>query len=314
MSHPSRTSTTGSSLHLLVAAGLCWGTGGVTGHALTEVAHLSPLAVAAYRLLLGGGLLVLVLLVARLRPRGRAGWRRIGAVAVLAAVSQACYFAAVTISSVPLATLMTIGSAPILVVLAQAVGRRRIPSRRVVKPVVIGLAGLALLVGAPSAQTAASMVAGVVSSGLSGAGFAALTLLGRRPVPGLDDVTSTGYGFALGGVVLSGVTVVTAGTVGVLAVTPSVGAVGLLVLMATVPTAVAYSLYFRGLRGSTAATATVVALLEPLTGTVLAAALLGQTLSAAAVLGAVLLCGSVLDTGRSHRRQRRADADSWTPS
>lgn len=301
-----------SSISLLVAAGLCWGTGGVTGYALSDVAHLSALAVATYRLLLGGGLLVLVLSLAGSWPTSAAAWRRIGAVAALAATFQACFFAAVMLSSVPLATLTTIGIAPILVVVTTSVTSRRLPRWPVVRPVVIGLAGLALLVGTPGGQSLAATLAGAALSAISGAGFAALTLLGRRPVPGLTDATSTGFGFALGGVVLAAITVASAGTVDVLAVAPSGAALGLLLFMATVPTAVAYSLYFRGLRHSTATTATVVALLEPLTGTILAAVLLGQTLSVAALLGAVLLSVSILDTGRSHLRQGSAEMDAPT--
>ncbi|HTD59166.1 MAG TPA: EamA family transporter, partial [Gemmatimonadaceae bacterium] len=60
-----------------------------------------------------------------------------------------------------------------------------------------------------------------------------------------------------------------------------------------VPTAVAYTLFFHGLASVTAASATVIALLEPLTGTVLAIALLGDRLSPAGIVGGVLLGVSI---------------------
>ena len=48
----------GSGVPLLVLAGLAWGTGGLLGTLLGRETGLTPLAVAAYRLTLGG-LLVL---------------------------------------------------------------------------------------------------------------------------------------------------------------------------------------------------------------------------------------------------------------
>ncbi|GAA3394312.1 DMT family transporter [Cryptosporangium minutisporangium] len=297
-------SSSRSSFALLVAAGVCWGTGGVTGRALTEVGSVSAPAVAAYRLLLGGGLLVVALLIVGRVPRGTRAWRRVGAIAALAAAFQASYFAAVAVSSVTVATLLTIGSAPILVVVADALAARRLPSWADVRPVATGVVGLGLLVGAPTGQSLGATLAGAALSVLAGAGFALLTLVGRRPVPNLDEATSTGYGFLLGGTALAIVSSTTAG----LGVDLSLASIGLLCLLATVPTAVAYLLYFRGLRGSTAATATVVALLEPLTGTVLAVSLLGEQLSVPVVLGAVLLLASVVDSGRTRAGTPRHEA------
>ena len=81
----------------------------------------------------------------------------------------------------------------------------------------------------------------------------------------------------------------------------SARSLGLLVLFATVPTALAYTLFFRGLQGATASVATVVALLEPLTGTVLAVIIFGDRLSGLGLLGAVLLLLSVVDAGLGGR-------------
>ncbi|TQS39642.1 EamA family transporter [Cryptosporangium phraense] len=279
---------------MLVVAGVCWGTGGVTGRALSEVGGLSAPAVAAYRLLIGGALLVVVLAVRRRRPRGGAAWRRVLAVAGLAAVFQASYFSAVAVSSVTISTLIAIGSAPLLVLAVDAVTTRRLPERATIRPVLLGLTGLALLVGAPTGQSLGRTLAGVGLSLVAGAGFALLTLLGRRPVDGLDEATTTGYGFLLGGTGL----LLALGTSADLGVRLSLTSLGLLALLGTVPTALAYTLYFRGLRSSTAVTATVVALLEPLTATVLAVALLGERLSVPAAVGAVVLLISVVDSGR----------------
>ncbi len=275
----------------LVVAGMLWGTGGLTGTLLARVTGLAPLAVAGYRLATGGALLVGYLaLTGRRLPTGRAAWTRIGTIGLLAALFQGSFFGAVALTSVSLATLVTIGTAPVLVLAAERVtGRRRIDAR-VLTTVALALTGLGLLVGTPSG--ARSPLAGVALAVVAAAGFATVTLVGSVPVAGLDELTTTGYGFVLGALVLLPVA---AGTVGV-GFAPSGPALGLLGLLGTGPTAVAYTLYFRGLRSVPAGTAAVLALLEPLTGAVLAALILGDRLGTAGVLGAVLLGAAVVLT------------------
>ena len=108
------TSRPSAGLFCLVISGLLWGTGGLTGSLLGRVAGLSPIAVAACRLTAGGVLIVCYLTATRRTwPSGRAAWVRITVIGLLAAIFQSCYFAAVSLTSVPLATLITIGAAPL---------------------------------------------------------------------------------------------------------------------------------------------------------------------------------------------------------
>lgn len=233
-----------SGLPLLAAAGVLWGTGGLLGRLLDDIADLGPAAVATYRLGLGGALICAVLLGTRRRwPRGRAAWRRVAATGVLAATFQGCFFGAVALTSVSLATLVTIGSAPVVVLTVEWCTRRRGADRRTVAAVVLALVGLGLLVGVPAdGPGAGAVAAGATLAVLAGSGFAAITLLAARPVPGLDDLTTTGCAFVLGGALLLPLAVGTSG----LAFRPDPASVGLLVALATVPTALAYTLYFRG--------------------------------------------------------------------
>ncbi len=120
----------GTGLACLVAAGLLWGTGGLTGSLLGRSSGLPALSVAAYRLLSGGTLIIVFLvLTGRRWPAGRAAWTRVAAIAGLAAIFQSCYFTAVSLTSVSLATLVTIGSAPVLVLAAERVRGRRAGAR-----------------------------------------------------------------------------------------------------------------------------------------------------------------------------------------
>lgn len=291
----------------LIAAGVLWGTGGLTGTLLGRVASVSPLTVAACRLSVGGVVLVTLLLVTgRRRPTGRAAWLRVLTFGALGATYQVCYFAAVSLTGVSLATLVTIGSAPVMVLVAEAVtGRRRLDGRGV-GTMALALAGLALLVGLPSGGLGLGTV--LVGAGLalvSAAGFAVITLLGAKPVPGLDGVTTTGYGFLAGGAVLVLVAATTTGLAG----RPSVAAFGLLVFLGVGPTALAYGLFFRGLLPAGPRTAALLALLEPLTGTLLAVALLGERLDAAGVAGAALLGAAVVIAAVSGTTRRDGETE-----
>ena len=265
----------GTGLACLMAAGLLWGTGGLTGTLLGRSSGLPALSVAAYRLAAGGALIIVFLvLTGRRWPAGRAAWTRIAAIAGLAAVFQSCYFTAVALTSVSLATLVTIGSAPVLVLAAERARGRR-AGRLAGCATALALAGLGLLAGLPSGGfTESAVLASAGMAVLAAAGFATLTLISARPVAGLDDLTATGFGFTLGGLVLLPLAAAT-GRVGF---TPDPVTLGLLAALGTGPTAVAYTLYFRGLRTAPAGTAALLSLLEPLTGTVLAALILGDRL------------------------------------
>jgi DME family drug/metabolite transporter len=284
----------GTGLLYLVSSGLLWGTGGLTGTLLSRVAGLSALAVAACRLTAGGVLIVIFLTLAgRRRPAGRAAWTRIAVIGALAALYQGCYFTAVSLTSVALATLVTIGTAPVIVL-----GVYRVTGRRAgrLAPVAacLALTGLGLLVGLPSGFSETAVLASAGMAVLAACGFAAVTLTGARPVPGLDELAVTGFGFTFGGLLLMPL----AAAVGGLSFRPGPEAIGLLIALGIGPTAVAYTLYFRGLRTATASTATLLTLLEPVTGTILAAFVLGQRLSAAGIAGAVTLVAAVLVTVR----------------
>jgi DME family drug/metabolite transporter len=284
-------------LFMLVVAGVLWGTGGLLGQLLANSAGLSPLAVAALRLSVGGGLILACLRVTgRPLPRSRAAWLRIVATGLLAATFQASYFTAVAMTSVSLASLITIGAAPIIVLLA----RFRAASRNQVVGTALALLGLVMLIGLPAAGPASgALLAGSACAVLAGAGFAVMTLLGTRPIAGLDDVTTTGLGFTVGGLLLTSIVSGTSGWTFVF----DLRSAALLLALAIIPTALAYYCYFRGLRTASASTGSVLALLEPLTGTVLAVLLLGERLGATGLIAGTVLALAMVLTARAPKTE-----------
>ena len=282
----------------LVLSGLLWGTGGVIGTLFGRAAGLSAMPVAAYRLLAGGGLIVAFLtLTGRRWPAGRAAWTRIAINGLLSALFQGCYFAAISLTSVSLATLVTIGGTPVIVAIAEQARGRRALDRAGIITIALALAGLGLMAGLPGdgfSETAVLASTGMAL--LSAAGFAAVTLLGASPVTGLDELALNGFGFSLGGMALLPLAAVLGGGLGF---RPGLASTGLLTALGIGPTAAAYTLYFRGLRKASASTAALLSLIEPLAAAVLAALVLGDTLSPAGIAGAVILLAAVARTVRA---------------
>lgn len=284
----------------VVAGAVLWGTGGLAGSALA--AGGVPMAtVAAYRLGVGGGALLLLLTVAgRLRgvPWSGALVRRVLVTAALAAVYQGCYFAAVGLSSVSLATVVALGAAPVLVAAATAVLARRPPAARTLLAVVLALAGLLLLVGL--AGTGVDPRGGALLALGAAAAFAAVTMVNRTSAPGLDPLLLTALGFAGGGLLLVPLALAGGGAL----VPPGPTGWWLVLYLGLVPTALAWAAYFAGLRRVPATTASLVALLEPFTAALLSAALLGERLGLGGVLGGLLLAAATVVV--APRRRRRA--------
>jgi DME family drug/metabolite transporter len=289
----------------VVAGATLWGTGGLAGSALAGEGL--PLAtVAAYRLGVGGGALLLLAVTGRLGRLRLTGAvvRRVLVTAVLAAGYQTAYFVAVGRSSVSLATLVALGAAPVLVAAATAVLARRLPSRRTVTALLLAVAGLVLLVGLAGAGVGADPAGGALLALGAAAAFAALTMVNRTGVPGLDPVLLTALGFSAGGLLLVPVALLGGGAVG-----PATATGWWLVLyLGVVPTALAYAAYFTGLRAVPATTASLVALLEPLTAALLAAVLLGERLGAAGAVGGLLLAAATVAVAPRRRRRRRGAA------
>lgn len=272
----------------LVLAGVLWGTGGLAGSLLASRAGLHPLSVAAYRLLIGGVIATGYLwLTGGLRglPRAPRVRRRLLAVGGLFALFQTSYFAAVSLSSVSVATMTTIGSAPVLLAVATAVKTRRLPGAWTAVSVAGSLVGLTLLQWTPGQE---ADVAGVLFALLAAAGFAALTLVTATRVEGLDPLPTTAFGCLIGGAALAPAALWFG-----MAVPVQADVLALVVYFGVVPTALAYAAYFRGLESAHPVLAALSALLEPLTAALLSMVLLGERLGAVGWCGAVVLIAAL---------------------
>ncbi|RIJ77528.1 EamA/RhaT family transporter [Nakamurella silvestris] len=288
-------------LLLTLLAGILWGTGGLTGSLLSEHAGTGAVTNGAIRLLGGGLIVTAVMAVTGMLSDIR--WdrtirRRLLVIGLASAGFQTAYFCAVALTSVSLATLVTIGLCPVLVTIASAIRDRRRPEPITVVTTSVAVGGLILLIGFPGENYGLAALLAFGLCFLSACGFTVITLVTATPLPGLPSMAAAGPAFVIGGLVLIPVVAIVSAIDG-----SSLGAqvsgiddwksILLVLAFALIPTALAYTAYFRGVEGTAPTAAALSALLEPLTATVLAALILHERMGTLAICGAVVIGAAV---------------------
>ncbi|WP_432109322.1 DMT family transporter [Streptomyces sp. AA1529] len=308
----------GQGLLFLAAAGATWGTTGAVVDVLHSAGDLGPLAMSFWRYV--GGLVLLLVggALLRRRPartsrpgstgrtggpgrdtpaRGRSRYVVRLSTGLCMALFQTAYFAAVPATGVAVATIVTLGAAPVFVTLGARIVLRERPGRGGLCAVAAAPAGLAVLVLGGGEDEVRP--AGVALALLSAVSIAVSVLLARWVgSTGLPEsaFTLTAWSLGVGAVAL----LPCAAVEGVLPHTGEPLRVALLLLyMGAVPTALAYPLYFAGAAVVRAATASVVMLIEPVSATALAVGLLGERLTLPMLLGASVLLAAVVLLARA---------------
>lgn len=276
----------------ITVAGVLWGTTGVAVQLVRAATGLSPVSIGCYRLAIAAVTLLLVS-AARLGPLLTALRLMPGPVVLVGAglgAYQALYFLAVTTAGVSVATVVSLGLAPVLTAGWEAGRARRLPGPGTTAPLVAGVVGLVLITVSTAQPTAAAPrpLLGLLAAVGSGLGYAAATVLSRHVAQRIDARNLTTLSTVVGAVTLAPLALVNGMAVPVQAVP-----VALLAYLGLVTTAVAYGLFYAGLRTTSGSAAAVLTLLEPLTAAVLAVAVLSEPLPRPAVAGGVLLLGAV---------------------
>ncbi|MFV0633408.1 DMT family transporter [Demequina sp.] len=274
---------------LVVSAAVLWGTGGVLGALLADGGAVPPASVALWRMLIAGVVLTAwVAIRGELRGTSRAGWRRVLLTAALTAAFECLYFSGVALAGVGLATLVTIGSAPVWVACWDAATQRRRPPPRALGALALALVGL-LAVSATSLHTADARAGGIVVALAAGAAFAGITVANRRPVPGMGPVRLVALTFFVGGLMVLPVALLTG-----FAAPGGLEGWTLALAMGVFSTGLAYVAYLAGLATVSAFVATVVSLIEPLVAAALSALILGERLGWWTMAGGVALASAVV--------------------
>ncbi|HET6547178.1 MAG TPA: EamA family transporter [Solirubrobacter sp.] len=272
-----------SRLQVLLAS-LCFGTTG-TAQALGPDG-LAPAGVGAARIVVGGGLLALVALLAggRLTALPRTPLLLAGAAI---ATYQLSFFAAVADTGVAVGTVVALGSAPALTGAIEWALDKRAPARAWAMATALASAGVSTL--ALAGADAAISLPGVGLALAAGASYAGYTLAAKRMLTaGHAPETVMGGAFGVGAVLLLPVLAVAGAGLA------QPGGIALALFLGIVPTAAAYLLFARGLRRLSAAETATLTLAEPLTASLLGVIVLGEHISAPAAAGATLILAGLL--------------------
>lgn len=296
-------------LVFVVFAATAWGTAGAAAALLYDGSGLGPMGLTFWRAA-GGFALLLGVRAARranrpaLRPAPDGGsdtrrprrWHARDAVRILTTgagltLFQAAYFCAVKSTGLAVATVVTLGSGPVLIALTARLTMGERLGRGGACAVAGALGGLAVLVLGGGSATVHP--AGVALAVLSAAGYAGITLLTRwygRRGDAADPLDTSLWSFGLCAVVLLPAALAEGVLPQAVELTRTLLLLGYL---ASVPTALAYALYFAGAAVLRAATVSVIALIEPVSAAVIAVVLLGEHLTATTVAGTVVLLAAV---------------------
>ena len=269
---------------------MLWGTTGVVVQVVAGDTGLGAVAIGFYRLAVAA--VVLLVIAVPARRQLVAAFRAAPLATTLAGVGlasyQALYFIAVRLGGVSIATVVSLGIAPVLLAAWETFRTRQRPGAATLAASAAAIAGLAFIAGATVEPGAAAAGLGLLAAIGSGIVYAASTALSRHTAQGIAPLMLTTLSCAIGALTLLPIAALEG-----LTFTPELKPVALLVYAGAIATALAYALFYTGLRRTTGSVAVVVTLLEPLTAAVLAVLLIGEPLGAATIVGGLLLLGAV---------------------
>lgn len=298
------TGATGGSARLgllqVCAAAVLWGTGGLVVTVLNDRDGLGAMTVSAWRMSLAAVVLILFAVTSRRWRLVISTVRTQPSLAILVgcgtAAYQGLYFVSVLSVGVSVATVVSLGLAPVLASSWEHLLARTRPSGREVAVLAAALVGLVLIsatAGHGSDAPGDEPTRGLILAVASGATYAATTVLGHRLAQRVDPVALTTCATAAGAFVLAPFIVFDTATSA--PVLPSSAATwALLAYLGVATMALSYGLLYAGLRTTSGSAATVATLVEPLSAAVLAAALLNERLTWPALLGGGLILAAVV--------------------
>lgn len=275
-----QTTHSGGALFVLLGA-MLWGTTG-TSQALAPV-EATPLEVGALRVVIGGGVLLVVALVRRSFSEG-GRWPFLPTlIAVLAtAAYQPLFFTGTAKTGVAVGTLVTLASAPVISGVVGCFVLAERPERVWYLSSLLAIGGCSLLTLSGDAESVVNPV-GVLFSFGAGCSYA-IFVLGSKYL--LKDHTPD----AVNGLVFSGAGLV---LLPVLLMNPPMWLAeprGLLVTLhlGLIATGLAYFLFLKGLSSVPASTSVTLSMAEPLAASLLGIFLLGERMNFLGGIGVLL--------------------------
>lgn len=293
---------------LVLAGAALWGTAGASQALLGGT--FTPQSVGALRIAVGGLALGLLAAAARRRAAPTSGSapgtstrRRLLAVATVGVVGyQLGFFVGVDALGIAVGTLLAVGSAPFFAGIVTVITGSGRPTGRWMLTTVAAVAGLALLVR-PEGDVRVD-AAGVTAALIAGLSFGTYTVVSKRLLAaGLRHVDVVAVPFVLGALTVLPL-LAAAPTVRDPATWADPRTLAVILWLGLGATAAGYVLFLAGLRVVPAVVGATLALMEPLTATLLGVGVFGERLGAAAAAGALVVAGALLATAVPGRAAR----------
>jgi drug/metabolite transporter, DME family len=282
----------------VVLAAALWGTSGIVSKTLYSLSATNAFSIAFFRLGVAAPVFLLVALISQRQKLFQIPLPDVLLMAftgAMVAASQLCYFASVSLAGVAIATLVTVCTSPILVlVLTVILGYEKLNSR-LLTSLALAIFGTVLLVGV-TGEIPKTVLQGVFLALGSALGYAAMTLVGRNVAGRYSPLQINSIVFTVGAILLLIVALANG-----LVLHYSVAGWGLVVYLGLIPSVLGYALFIKGMQTTSASVVSILTLIEPLTATLLAYFFFAESLSASAWVGALLVLSAIFVLSRKHQ-------------
>ncbi|AOV06191.1 transporter [Sporosarcina ureilytica] len=273
---------------------ILWGTTGTAQTFMPQTIH--PLGVGASRLAVGGFTLLIVLLIMRRVTFHNWPWRPTIYAAISMAVFQYLFFTSVRLTGVAIATVVTIGSAPVFSGLIEWVIAKRRPTRVWASATLLAIIGCGLLF--INKEGVVVNPIGVIMSLCAGSLFAIYTLVNKEVLDSVPAVPAVAVIFSISALMLFPFLFIFE-TEGLF----TGRGIAVVLFLGFATTSIAYILFSTGLKYIPSSSAVTLSLAEPLTAALLSVIVVGERLSATSWAGVALLLGGILVLTLSGRRK-----------
>lgn len=281
---------------IVLGGGILWGTTGTAQTFIPET--VDPFIVATMRLMIGGFVLIIGLLLLGKLNVSKWPWRNILVVSFVLAFFQFFFFSSVRMTGVAVGTVVSIGSAPVFSGLMEWAFLRQLPNRQWILATAMAIIGSILLFF--NKELVIIDPVGVTFAIIAGLLFASYSFLNKAVLEKIEPIEAVAVVFTIsaftllpfyfnfsseGLVTKSGLTAI--------------------IYIGLVTTAIGYVLFATGLKYIPSSAATTLSLAEPFTAAILSVVIVGEYLNMSAWTGVFLLMtGIIVLTIRPRERMK----------
>ncbi len=280
------------SIFLICLASVSWGTTGAAMILMSQEASISPLIVSFWRMAISAPVLILIgSRIAVDYSALRKNSLNLLGLGSCMALYQICYFSAVNKAGIAVTALVAICSSPLFIALIAAWSLKEKISIRILIALVFGIFGTGLLVLNPHVLLETNRDFFVGTGIALGAGllWASYAVLAKASISRLHPLQVSACSFSLSAIFLLPALIFQP-----FPYNSFLKGLPYLVYLGIIPTSIAYGIYFWGLQGVSATIAGILALLEPLTATLIGVIYFKEPFGLLSAVGAILLLFALL--------------------